>query len=316
MGNSAQADAPGDADEAPQDSGKDSAKADSAKAALAEILQPLCDSLESGILLVGRDGNITTCSLAMAMMFGQTPEALVGMAAADFNALVIGLMDDPPASLCQKGLFPFGSAVRCEEFEIVRPARTVARWVARKVHCPYYAIVAVATDITADVDLTQAYEKMALTDRLTGIANRRGIEREVSQELLRLRRFRTPVSFVLFDIDHFKVINDSHGHGTGDEVLRLVAKAIVSCVRDTDLVARWGGEEFLVVLPETSHAGAVLCAEKIREKVATVRQRVGFDVTISGGVYQPGPGESISDLLTCADARLYEAKNTGRNRIC
>ena len=305
MGNPAQVDAPGGADEAPRD-----------RAALAEILQPLCDSLESGILLVGSDGRITTCSLAMAVMFGQSPEALVGMAATDFNALVIGLMDDPPAPLCQKGLFPGGSAVRCEEFEIVRPARTVARWVARKVQCPHYAIVVEATDITADVDLTQAYERMALTDRLTGIANRRGIEREISQELLRLRRFQTPVSFVLLDIDHFKVINDSHGHSTGDEVLRLVAKAIASSVRDTDLVARWGGEEFLVVLPETSYTGALVCAEKIREKVATVSQRVGFDVTISGGVYQPGPGESISDLLTRADARLYEAKNKGRNRIC
>jgi PleD family two-component response regulator len=161
-------------------------------------------------------------------------------------------MDEPPAPLCEKGLFPVGSAIRCEEFEIVRPARTVARWVARKVHCRHYAIVAEATDITADVDLAQAYERMALTDRLTGIANRRGIEREISHELLRLCRFQTPVSFVLLDIDRFKVINDSHGHGTGDEVLRLVAKAIASSVRDTDLVARWGGEEFLVVLPETS----------------------------------------------------------------
>lgn len=307
MGNPAQADAPHGPDETPRDI---------AKADLAEVLQPLCDSLESGILLVGGDGRITTCSLAMAVMFGQAPEALVGVAASDFNALVLGLMDEPPKPLCDKGLFPVGSAVRCEEFEIVRPSRTVVRWVARKVHCRHYAIVAEATDITADVDLTHAYEKMALTDRLTGIANRRGIEREISQELLRLRRFSTPVSFVLFDIDHFKVINDSHGHGTGDEVLRLVAKAMAGSVRDTDLVARWGGEEFLVVLPETSYSGALLCAEKIREKVATVSQRVGFDVTISGGVYQPGPGESISDLLTRADARLYEAKNKGRNRIC
>jgi diguanylate cyclase (GGDEF)-like protein len=282
---------------------------------LTEILQPLCDSLESGVLLVDGGGTITTCSLAMAVMFGQSPEALVGMAATQFSAMVMGLMDDLPKPLCDKGMFPAGSAVRCEEFEIIRPSRTVVRWVARKVTCPHYAIVAVATDITADVDLTSAYERMALTDRLTGIANRRGIEREISQELLRLRRFQTPVSFVLFDIDHFKIINDSHGHGTGDEVLRLVAKAIDNSVRDTDLVARWGGEEFLVVLPETSCDGALICAEKIREKVAAVSQRVGFEVTISGGVYQPTPGESIIDVLTRADARLYEAKNTGRNRV-
>jgi diguanylate cyclase (GGDEF)-like protein len=307
VGNRAHANVPSGAEEAPKDI---------AKLALAEILQPLFDSLESGVMLVGSDGRITTCSVAMAVLFGQPPEALVGMPALDFNALTLGLMDQPPKPLCDKGLFPFGSAVRCEEFEIVRPSRTVVRWVARKVQCPHYAIVAVGTDITADVDLTNAYERMALTDRLTGIANRRGIEREIGQELLRLRRFQTPVSFVLFDIDRFKNINDAHGHGTGDEVLRLVAKAITSSVRDTDLVARWGGEEFLVVLPETSYTGALLCAEKIREKVETVSQRVGFEVTISGGVYQPGPGESIGDLLTRTDTRLYEAKNKGRNRVC
>jgi len=287
-----------------------------ANTSLAEILLPLFESLESGIMLVGSDGRIMACSMAMAVMFGQNPAALVGMQANDFNALTLGLMDAPPELLCDKGLFPIGSAVRCEEFELVRPSRTMVRWVARKVQSPHYAIVAVGTDITADVDLTNAYERMALTDRLTGIANRRGIEREIGQEMLRLRRFQTPVSFVLFDIDHFKNINDSHGHGTGDEVLRLVAKSIANSVRDTDLVARWGGEEFLVVLPETSHAGALLCAEKIRAKVETVGQRVGFTVTISGGVYQPGPGESINDLLTRADARLYEAKNKGRNRVC
>ena len=307
MGNISQADARSGAQEPPDNT---------SGACLREILGPLCDALESGILLVGCDDRITVCSLAMAMMFGHAPEALIGMAALDFNALALGLMDDPPKLLRDKGLLPSGSAVLCEEFELSRPSRTVARWVARKVHCPYYAVVAVATDITADVDLTNAYEKMALTARLTGLANRRGVEREIRHELLRLRRYQTPISFVIFDLDHFKAINDSHGHGAGDEVLRLVAKAIATSVRDTDLVARWGGEEFLVALPETSYAGALVCAEKIRAKVEAVSQRLGFQVTISGGVYQPGPGESISDLLSRADARLYEAKNKGRNRIC
>jgi diguanylate cyclase (GGDEF)-like protein len=174
----------------------------------------------------------------------------------------------------------------------------------------------VGTDITADVDLTSAYEKMALTDRLTGIANRRGIERAIHHELLRLRRFQTPVSFALFDIDHFKTINDTHGHGTGDEVLRLVAKAMASSLRETDLVSRWGGEEFLVVLTETTYAGALVCAEKIRAAVATLGEIVGFGVTVSGGVYQPGLGESIPDILAHADGHLYEAKNNGRNRVC
>ena len=307
MGNIPQGDALSGAHEPPDST---------AGVSLREILEPLCDTLDSGIMLVASDDRIIVCSLAMAMMFDRAPEALMGMTAPDFNALALGLMDDPPKLLRDRGLLPRDSAVLCEEFELSRPSRTVARWVARRVHCPHYALVAVATDITADVDLTSAYEKMALTDRLTGLANRRGIEREISHELLRLRRYQTPISFVLFDIDHFKIINDSHGHGAGDEVLRLVAKAIATSVRETDLVARWGGEEFLVALPETSYTGALICAEKIRAKVEAVSQRVGFEVTISGGVYQPGPGESISDLLARADARLYEAKNKGRNRIC
>jgi diguanylate cyclase (GGDEF)-like protein len=283
---------------------------------LEEILQPLYDSLESGILLVGHDGLVTSCSLAMAMLFGRSPDELIGLTTADINALVLSIAHEPAQRLREEGLFPQSAGVRCEEFELLEPSRTVVRWVARKVQCPHYATVAVGTDITADVDLTSAYERMALTDRLTGIANRRGIERAVHHELLRLRRFQTPVSFALFDIDHFKMINDTHGHGTGDEVLRLVAKAMAGSVRDTDLVSRWGGEEFLVVLTETTYAGALVCAENIRARVATLGEIVGFGVTVSGGVYQPAPGESIPDILAHADGRLYEAKNNGRNRVC
>jgi diguanylate cyclase (GGDEF)-like protein len=286
------------------------------KRLLSEILDPLCDSLESGILLVDSNERIIVCSLAMAVLFGRNPAELVGLSVGDFNALALKLMDDPPKLLVEKGLIPTSSAVVCEEFEISLPSRTVARWVARKVRSTHYSVVAVATDITADVALASAYERMALTDKLTGIANRRGVEREIGHELLRLRRYQTPISFVLFDIDHFKAINDSHGHETGDEILRQVAHAIAGSIRDTDLVARWGGEEFLVILPETSQAGALVCAEKIRAKVQAVGDRVGFPVTISGGVYQPSPGETMSEVVARADARLYDAKNSGRNRVC
>ena len=301
---------------AAQPSSGDTPPGTDARAPLEEVLQPLYDSLESGILLVGHDGLITSCSLAMAMLFGRSPDEVVGLTAAEVDALVLSLVHEPAQRLREEGLFPQNTGVRCEEFELLEPSRTVVRWVARKVQCPHYATVAVGTDITADVDLTSAYERMALTDRLTGIANRRGIERAVHHELLRLRRFQTPVSFALFDIDHFKIINDTHGHGTGDEVLRLVAKAMAGSVRDTDLVSRWGGEEFLVVLTETTYAGALVCAENIRARVATLGEIVGFGVTVSGGVYQPAPGESIPDILAHTDGRLYEAKNNGRNRVC
>lgn len=280
-----------------------------------EVLQPVYDSLESGILLVGHDGVVSSCSLGMATILGRGPEDIVGRTTDDLDRTTIALMREPAQRLRDEGLFPRASSVRCEEFELFEPSRTIVRWVSRRVQCRYYGIVAVGTDITTDVDLTNAYEKMALTDRLTGIANRRGIERALHHELLRLRRFQTPVSFVLFDIDRFKAINDTHGHGMGDEVLRLVAKAMTSSVRDTDLVSRWGGEEFLIVLPETSYAGALVCAEKIRAKVAVVGERVGFEVTVSGGLYQPGPGETMQEIVARADARLYEAKRKGRNCV-
>lgn len=284
-------------------------------AALSEILDPLCETLESGVLIVGHDERVVLCSLAMSMMFGRTPEALVGMCAADFTGFVLSLLDDPPKLLKDQGLFPRSSAVLCEEFELCRPARSVVRWVARKARCRAYALVAVATDITADVDLTHAYEKMALTDPLTGLANRQGVERQLKQELLRLRRYQTPVSFALFDLDHFKLINDTYGHVKGDEVLRRVAKVIAETVRETDLVARWGGEEFLVVLPETSRLGALVCAELVRIKVAALGEELGFPVTLSGGVHQPGPEETTSEVLCGTDARLYRAKRDGRNRV-
>lgn len=281
-----------------------------------EILEPLCETLESGILVVGHGQRIVVCSLAMCVMLGKSPKDFVGMSTADFTALVLSLVDDPPKLLTDRGLFPVANAVLCEEFELGRPSRSVVRWIARKVRCRAYALVAVATDITADVDLTHAYERMALTDPLTRLANRQGVERQVKQELLRLRRYETPVSFVLFDLDHFKVINDTHGHVMGDEVLRRVSKVIAETVRETDWVARWGGEEFLVVLPETSRLGALLCAERVRLKVAGLGDELGFSVTISGGVYEPGPGESMSAVLSGTDARLYQAKRDGRNRVC
>jgi diguanylate cyclase (GGDEF)-like protein len=298
----------------------DSNPADASRAAapaiVSEILDPLCETLESGILMLGHDERIVVCSLAMSGLLGRGKKDLLGMAVPELNTLVLGLMDDPPKLLLEKGLFPTTCAMLCEEFELARPSHTFVRWIARRAACRYYCAVAVATDITADVVLTNAYERMALTDRLTGLANRRRAEGQVQQELLRLKRYQTPVSLVLFDLDHFKHINDTYGHSAGDEVLRQVAKAMADSVRDTDLVARWGGEEFLLVLPETPHSGALNCAERTRAKVESLGERLGFPVTISGGVYQPAPGDSAADLINRADARLYEAKRTGRNRIC
>jgi diguanylate cyclase (GGDEF)-like protein len=236
-----------------------------------------------------------------------TPEQLV--------AHIGGLVDDAPARVRQGRLLAADTAIVCEEFELRRPNRAVVRWVARKLPTPEPCQVVVVTDITAEVDLTAAYERLALTDPLTGLTNRRGAEQVIRREIHRARRYGNEVAFVLLDVDHFKLVNDSHGHGMGDEVLRLVAHAIAARLRDSDLPARWGGEEFLLLLPNTPLEAARMCAERIRASVSTLTTPIARPVTISGGVVQLLSGESLPDVIARADALLYEAKRSGRNRI-
>ena len=159
--------------------------------------------------------------------------------------------------------------------------------------------------------------QMARTDELTGIGNRRSFF-EVAETLFAVaRRYRTPFSLCIFDIDHFKQINDRLGHLGGDEVLRQVARITASQTREADLVARYGGEEFILAMPNTEAQGAFAAAENIREAIAAVRQSwQGAEVraTVSAGVAQMHADEgSLDGLIARADAALYEAKASGRN---
>jgi diguanylate cyclase (GGDEF)-like protein len=159
-------------------------------------------------------------------------------------------------------------------------------------------------------------ERLSLTDALTGVPNRRHLEAVLADEARRAARYRRAFSVLMVDVDHFKRINDSHGHETGDRVLIEVAARIRGAVRaDLDTVARYGGEEFTVVLPETALEGALVVAEKIRVAVAnTAIERLA--VTISVGVAScPDDGADPPGLLHAADRALYEAKRAGRDRV-
>lgn len=156
----------------------------------------------------------------------------------------------------------------------------------------------------------------ASLDGLTGLANRRAADDRLRGEFLRMKRSASRYAVLMVDIDHFKQVNDSHGHAVGDEVLRQVAVAIVRSVRETDFVARFGGEEFLVVLPDTDSAGARTLAEKIRLAVAGTGMPVAGPVYVSVGVAMAGPDdEDEAVAVALADARLYAAKAAGRNRV-
>ncbi|HEX5356430.1 MAG TPA: GGDEF domain-containing protein [Aquabacterium sp.] len=161
--------------------------------------------------------------------------------------------------------------------------------------------------------------EMASTDPLTQLRNRRAITEVIRREESRVRRGQPYLSFILCDLDHFKSINDSKGHDAGDAVLRSVSKTLQSCMRDVDFVARWGGEEFLAVLPDTDEEGAKLVAERIRGKIeGALIEAPGhepFKVTMTLGVAVIQKGENAEQTIARADTALYEGKRNGRNRV-
>jgi two-component system cell cycle response regulator len=167
------------------------------------------------------------------------------------------------------------------------------------------------------------FEVLALTDPLTQTHNRRALMERLTSELERARRYALHLSVLMVDLDHFKLINDSYGHVVGDEVLRGVSRVLQREARAVDVVARFGGEEFLVVLPETGEEGAVALAERIRARVEETPPVTGGEygwlrVTVSIGVATvPSPRvNSPEELIAVADEALYRAKAQGRNRVC
>lgn len=172
-----------------------------------------------------------------------------------------------------------------------------------------------------NVMLHERAEHQAATDALTGLANRRQFEERLLAEVDRTRRFPAPLGLMMLDVDHFKNVNDRHGHQAGDDVLRAVAGTLAACARDVDVAARYGGEEMAVLLPGADVAGAMAAAERLRKAVEVLDTGIldaagePVRVTVSVGVAALGEGPTDGDdLVAQADAALYRAKRAGRNR--
>lgn len=156
---------------------------------------------------------------------------------------------------------------------------------------------------------------LARTDGLTGIHNRESLNNLLEIELYRSKRYKSPLAVILFDIDHFKKINDTFGHQRGDAVLKTMVNLVQSNLRSTDIFGRWGGEEFLIAAPGISSEQGLKLAEKIRRLVQDHDFPEVHQVTASFGVTAYRPDDSVDTLLRRADLALYKAKGGGRNRV-
>ena len=167
-------------------------------------------------------------------------------------------------------------------------------------------------------DVVERLEQLALHDELTGLPNRRHVQEWIVHERARNRRSGSSLCVAILDLDHFKRVNDTLGHAVGDEVLRLFASAARSTLRDCDVLARWGGEEFLLVLPDTSLVAGRLAIERLREHIrqpATWADLAAGQVTFSAGLTSMDVLDTLDETVQRADAALYDAKGGGRDRV-
>ncbi len=183
-------------------------------------------------------------------------------------------------------------------------------------------LVAIIRDITKSKELQEKLVFLSEHDSLTGILNRRKIEENLQKEMERASRYDRPLSLLLIDIDHFKKINDTFGHDVGDLALKHLVSVLTNYLRKVDSLGRWGGEEFVILLPEVDEKGILVVAEKLRKaveihplKTREQKKEVSFTVSL-GGATHDASGISPEIFIKQADEALYQAKQEGRNRFC
>jgi two-component system, cell cycle response regulator len=277
-------------------------------------LAGVIEHLDHGAMLADSDDIIVCANPALARMFGASPEKTLGRNRIEYLRQRAGRFADPK-EFVQALEAEENGAPRKNEFEVVDPERRVYRWMSLSVGLPTGAgLMDLFQDVTSEIDQRRAQEHLARTDPLTGLANRRGFEEAAEREVSRASRTGAALSAVLFDIDHFRRINDQHGHRTGDRVLQHVARRLTEATRCTDVIARWGGEELIALLPDTDSRGAMTLAHRVRTAITEVPDDIPY-VTVSAGVAQRNGSETIEEAISRADERLQAAKASGRDTV-
>jgi diguanylate cyclase (GGDEF)-like protein len=227
-----------------------------------------------------------------------------------------GSTDEQGQSICPLAVVPLIYQERFMGVLLVRSDDPTRIWQENEV----LLLHTVADQVTVAVNHARLFAQMqqqALTDGLTGCFNRRSFEMQLERDMHLATRMRQPISLILLDIDHFKRVNDTHGHDTGDIALRMLANGLREELRGVDTAARYGGEEFAVILPQAGIEGAVAVAERLRAHIERTEVPGVGHITASFGVATfPLHATSRDGLVATADRALYSAKNGGRNRVC
>lgn len=286
----------------------------------ADVLNIVLDHITQGMVVVGPDYRTLAFNRHFEEMF-QLPPGTVEVGA-DFRdilrtwAKVTGqdqqMLDYAIYQLDEPATF---------EFEFPQLINGERRW-CLLVHNPLpgKGFVRTFTDITKRKALEGSLVKLSREDPLTGLHNRRTILDLLDEEIQRGQRYKHPVSLLMMDLDHFKKINDQWGHPAGDEVLKSFAAQCLAVMRENDKMGRFGGEEFVMVLPETGQQDALLVAERIRKitsemAVQSKRGAEQIHVTVSIGVTTTSEGDDAEAVIARADEAMYQAKAAGRNRV-
>jgi diguanylate cyclase (GGDEF)-like protein len=294
---------------------------------LAESLSLLRATFEAtgeGILAVDAKGSAVAHNARFAEIWG-VPERLFGPDG-DGGPRLRFLADQTtdPEGYVTRARTIFADR-ECESTDLIelRDGRSIERtsrpqWLERKVIGRVWSFrdVTHLREVEAALRQSEArLRELSIRDSLTGLFNRRHLHQRLAEEIARADRSGRRFSVAMLDLDNFKQVNDEHGHQTGDEVLIAFAEDLAGRVRRTDCVGRWGGEEFLLILPETERSYALQLLEELRAHVA--RPREGLPAfTVSAGVAEfPADGRDVLPLVAAADSRLYEAKHLGRNRV-
>lgn len=283
-----------------------------------EVLRSITGAARDAVILIDSAGRISFWNPAAEQMFGHTEAQVMGV---DLHELIVPERDLSRAQadfahFIQSGEGPaLGKTTTLqakhrngEEFPVdvsLSAFRLRNEWNA----------VGIVRDATERMKTEAQLQQLATTDTLTGVCNRRCFSGTLEREVKRAERQASQLALVLIDIDHFKHINDTFGHPTGDQVLIQLAAAVAGAVRTTDLFARWGGEEFIVLLPGTDLDAGRLLAEKLRLMLEKLTYADVGQATCSFGVAEYTPGDSVEALMKRADIGLYQAKASGRNRV-